>query len=82
MRAKLTTLEASRIDSEKDVTASKDEAMRIQRVADNDVRSLKEEIAGLKQKFKQDKQAYQEKIKGVFKGQLETLMAESERYNK
>lgn len=36
--------------------------MRVERVAENDVRSLKEEMAGLKKKYKDDKQAYADKM--------------------
>ena len=79
MQSKLYSAEAALIDREKEATASKEEVMRVEREAENSLRSLKEEMEAMKLKFKTDKQMYIQKTKDLCKTQVEKILLENEK---
>ncbi|XP_047741591.1 rootletin [Hyalella azteca] len=80
LQNKLQRTEAALIDKEKDVAEAKEDVLRVQRESELSTRSLQEEMSALKLKYKADKQAYSDKMKNIFKDQIEKLMAEVQKY--
>nr|XP_045616061.1 putative leucine-rich repeat-containing protein DDB_G0290503 isoform X3 [Procambarus clarkii] len=77
-KGRVQTLEASLIDKEQQILATKEEVMRVERESEKSTRSLSEELHAFKDKLRAEKKAVADRMKMSYQTELEKLMIQIE----
>ncbi|KAG7158941.1 Nuclear mitotic apparatus protein 1-like [Homarus americanus] len=77
-KVRIQTLEAKLIDNEQQISAAKEETMRVERESEKSTRSLSEEVKAIKEKARSEKKAVADRMKMSYRTEVEKLMIQIE----